>query len=223
MSYSPTALPHFRDALELLLQAHEYARELQRSPWDFALELEALRQAGLNYNDCRWLVYQEYLLHTAAAGPPREAESPAGGNGRLVLTPASCFILTRHGVACARAVLGVEDPACVCDLSAAAGPDLPAAAVHPRWDRDCRELWFGAALVKQFKTAAANQEMILAAFEEEHWPVCVDDPLPPQPEVEPKRRLRDTVGSLNRNQKRFLIRFCSNGNGQSVRWAPVTD
>lgn len=44
---------------------------------------------------------------------------------------------------------------------------------------------------------------------------------PPQPGIEPKRRLHETVYSLNRNQKRFLIRFFGNGNGQGVRWEPV--
>jgi hypothetical protein len=212
--------PHFTEALGLLLQAYEYAQELQRSPWDFALELEALRESGLNHNDCRWLVYQNYLLHALGDRLSPEGEGPAGASGRLILSAASCFILTPHWVVRARAVLG--RPASFPSPPVASEPELPAPAAHPRWDKDRRELWFGTALVKQFKVPAANQETVLAAFQEEQWPACLDDPLPPQPDIDPKRRLHDTVGSLNRNQKRFLIRFAGNGNGLGVRWGPVT-
>ena len=76
----------------------------------------------------------------------------------------------------------------------------------------------GGIVVKQFKVPALNQERILAAFEEEGWPVHIDDPLPPHPEQDPKRRLHDTINSLNRNQKKPLIQFLGNGNGQGIRW-----
>ena len=66
--------------------------------------------------------------------------------------------------------------------------------------------------------AGTNQERILAAFEEEGWPVHIDDPLPPHPEQDSKRRLHDTINSLNRNQKKRLIQFLGNGNGQGIRW-----
>jgi hypothetical protein len=65
---------------------------------------------------------------------------------------------------------------------------------------------------------AANQERVLAAFEEEGWPVHIDDPLPPSPDQDSKRRLHDTINSLNRNQKCPLIRFVGDGTGQGVRW-----
>jgi hypothetical protein len=212
----------FREALTLLLQAHEYAQGLHRSPWDFALELEALRETGLNHNDCRWLVYQNYVLHAGAAGLPLDTDGQVDTKDRLVLSTASCFILTPRGVSQARAVLGQELPASVLGAPSALETDRPAAVAGPRWDKDRRELWFGTALVKQFKVPAANQEIILAAFQEEAWPACLDDPLPPQPQLDPKRRLRDTVCSLNRNQKHFLIRFFGNGNGQGVRWEPAS-
>jgi hypothetical protein len=56
------------------------------------------------------------------------------------------------------------------------------------------------------------------AFEEEHWPPRIDDPLPKNPELLPKRRLHDAIKSLNRNQKRSLIRFMGDGTGEGVRW-----
>ena len=56
-------------------------------------------------------------------------------------------------------------------------------------------------LVKRFKVPAPNQEMILAAFEEESWPVRIDDPLPVHPCLAAKRRLHETITSLNRHQR----------------------
>jgi hypothetical protein len=79
----------------------------------------------------------------------------------------------------------------------------------------------GEVVVKQFKVPAANQERILAAFEEDGWPIRIDDPLPPAVEQDPKRRLHDTINSLNRNQKRPLIRFIGDGSGQGIRWQLV--
>ena len=60
--------------------------------------------------------------------------------------------------------------------------------------------------------------MILAAFEEEGWPPRIDDPLPPKPDQDPKRRLHDTINSLNRNQQHLLIQFFGDGSGQGIRW-----
>jgi hypothetical protein len=81
----------------------------------------------------------------------------------------------------------------------------------------------GYVVVKQYKVPAANQERVLAAFEEEGWPVHVDDPLPPSGELDPKRRLHDTINSLNRNQKSGLIRFLGDGSGEGIRWELVAE
>jgi hypothetical protein len=90
--------------------------------------------------------------------------------------------------------------------------------LNPKWDRDRQLLKVGSVVVKQFKVPAANQEVILAAFEEESWPPRIDDPLPPHPDQSSKRRLQVTIKSLNRNQKRQLIRFLGDGSGEGVRW-----
>ena len=76
----------------------------------------------------------------------------------------------------------------------------------------------GNTVVKRFRVPAANQEAILAVFEEEHWPARIDDPLPPHREQSPKRRLQETIKSLNRNQKKSMIRFLGDGSGQGVLW-----
>jgi len=93
----------------------------------------------------------------------------------------------------------------------------------PHWDRQCRVLRVGQYVVKQYKRPSPNQEMVLAAFEEENWPPRIDDPLPPQGEQEPKCRLHDTIKWLNRNHEHCLMRFLGDGTGEGVRWQLVGD
>jgi hypothetical protein len=73
-------------------------------------------------------------------------------------------------------------------------------------------------LVKQFRLPALNQELILAAFEEEAWPPHIDDPLPNALGQDPKQRLHDTIKRLNRHQVNRLIRFRSDGTGSGIIW-----
>ncbi|MCA9075835.1 MAG: hypothetical protein KDA93_12430 [Planctomycetaceae bacterium] len=66
-----------------------------------------------------------------------------------------------------------------------------------------------------------NQEVVLCAFEEDGWPERVDDPLPPQPDQDSKRRLADTIKCLNRKQVNKLIHFRGDGTGQGIVWERV--
>jgi hypothetical protein len=88
----------------------------------------------------------------------------------------------------------------------------------PRWAVRTRELWFTDKLVKRFRVPSPNQARVLAAFEEEGWPSSIDDPLPPCPEQNPKRRLHDTIRGLNRHQKEARIFFAGNGTGDGIIW-----
>jgi len=210
--------PRTSQALQLLLDAYEYSQDLNCPVWDFALEIAVLREGGLNNSDLRWLVYRRYLLHAPEAALLGAAGPPPRAAGRLALSEESCFVLTPEGVSFARSRLAqkpevppVHDHA----PAARAGPPLP---LVPHWDKDRRELRLGELLVKQFKVPAPNQEIILGTLQDDLWPAYIDDPLPPHPCIDPKRRLHDTLGSLNRNQKHPLIRFLGNGNGEGVRW-----
>ena len=91
----------------------------------------------------------------------------------------------------------------------------------PSWDPECRLLCWNGQIVKQFKVPSPTQESILAAFEEEGWPAAIDDPLPPQPEQDSKRRLRNTIQHLNANQKVPLVFFRGDGSGQRILWEPA--
>jgi hypothetical protein len=222
--------------LAVLREAYEYALDLRLDSWDFAVELSTLRPLGLTNSDCRWLIGKglvECGFELTLAGDERRSFRRSAN---LKLTKRSCLILTTAGVVAAGGQPSVEAlservssvvdspqrpghrPVSFPEIIAAAGISDP----RPTWDRDRQQLRLGNVIIKQFKVPAANQEAVLAAFEEESWPVRIDDPLSPRPDQDSKRRLHDTINSLNRNQKRPLIRFVGDGSGEGVRWEFVT-
>jgi hypothetical protein len=92
------------------------------------------------------------------------------------------------------------------------------AEVVPVWDARRRELRAGHLLVKRFRQPARNQELVLAAFAEDHWPPRIDDPLPPELGQDAKQRLHSTITNLNRGHQHRIIRFEGGGDGESVCW-----
>ena len=211
-----------RDALTMLLEAHGYAHEVGRDEWEFAVEISALHSAGLTSSDLRWLVCQGFLAHGVEVTLEGSAVREFRWGGYLTFSNTTCFILAEAGLSFAR-TLGLHD-------SFAPQPDYrPTLRLEadegpiPKWDQQRKELRLGGHLIKQFKLPAANQEMILSAFEEEGWPPRIDDPLPPPPDQDPKLRLHSTINSLNRRHRTSLIRFLGDGNGLGVRWERVAE
>jgi hypothetical protein len=96
-------------------------------------------------------------------------------------------------------------------------PSRPAAAI-PRWERATQQLMWRGSVIKTFRQPAVNQELILAAFEEQGWPLRIDDPLPRTKDIDPKVRLHDTIKRLNRNHLFRIIRFGGDGCGRGIRW-----
>jgi hypothetical protein len=220
-------------AISLLLKASTYAEDTGRNLWEFAVTIGELLREGIAENELRWLVCRGYIQQAD--------EITATGNQRafdhhvsLRFCERSAFIIRSAGVAFSRELLKAaaqlddrdENASRSCD----ANPQrtkLPSVEnsrhdsnghQHPKWDRDRRELRVGNKLIKVFKLPSPMQEAILMAFEEEKWPPRIDDPLPGHPDYPPKRRLHDTIKSLNRNQKNCLIRFMGDGTGEGIRW-----
>ena len=190
-------------------------------------------------SDLRWLVKRGYLCHarevTAKQDTVRRFD-PAEQN--LAFANTTCFLLAQAG----QALLGVEhspanrgvipmsvvadslhSPFDQPDMAAGPQTDRPSdaqsgPAVTPNWDRDTRTFTVGEHVVKRFRVPSSNQEAVLKAFQEEGWPTAIDDPLPPVPDCEPKRRLRDTIKSLNLNQVTRVIHFRGDGRGEGVTW-----
>jgi hypothetical protein len=216
-------IPCLRNALQLLLQATEYAAEMNRDEWEFAVEIAYLQEVGLTVNDIRWLIFQDYVQHAVEINDPRN-ESRVFQNHSKLLASHSCFVLTPRGIEFARSINANGLPARQ-GPSGPSGTELIARPRHaeilkPNWDKDRRALLYGPHIVKQFKVPAPNQEIILATFDEEDWPVRIDDPLPNHSAMDSKRRLHDTINSLNRNQKITLLRFQGDGTGESICWYP---
>ncbi|MEO1527627.1 MAG: hypothetical protein AAFX06_19530 [Planctomycetota bacterium] len=88
----------------------------------------------------------------------------------------------------------------------------------PVWDPDKRELRLRDDVVKRFRQPSRNQELVLAAFQEDGWPSRIDDPLPMEIDRDPKERLQATIKSLNRHQIEKQIRFSGDGTGQAILW-----
>jgi hypothetical protein len=231
-----TLSPRLRAVMSVLLEAYDYAQDLRLDSWDFAVELATLRPLGLTNSDCRWLIGKglvEAGFELTLAGDERRSFRQCTN---LKLSKRTCLVLSSAGVVAVGGQSSVESlhqrvstvvdspdrpdhrPVSFPEIIAAAGVSEP----KPTWDRDRQQLRLGNLIVKQFKVPAANQEAILAAFQEEDWPVRIDDPLPPKSDQDPKRRLHDTINSLNRNQKRPLLRFVGDGSGEGVRWEFVS-
>ncbi len=195
----------FKAALMLLLEAYAYAQDLQCDPWEFAVEIETLRDLGLMPNDFRWLVRKGLFLagcdKRKTCSRPKTFPSCQGYSfNQRTCNKKALFILTESGLAMAQKIL--ENP-----MPLKHEPHLPLMlfqnsepCVLPHWDSELRELHVQDQIVKQYKFRAPNQEVILTAFEEEHWPRRIDDPLRQDPSQDqtPKRRLNDTVKAFNR-------------------------
>lgn len=203
---------------------------MDQSEWDFAIRIDELQTAGLLSNDFRWLICKGFIEHACEIAPASDDVRSFRRGPRLRFGRTSCFVLTIAGVGFVTSMLQhARRDQRRRQRPMQRGPqgngqgkrNSRRVPLMPEWDRDRQELRLGDVVIKQFKVPAVNQERILAAFEEEGWPVRVDDPLPPVMDQDPKARLHDTIVSLNRNQKHPLIRFYGDGTGQGVRWGAV--
>src|SRR5262245_33106732 len=78
------ALGHDLQAgLSLLLQAHRCARDVGNDPWDFSVDANTLRDAGLTGSHLRWLLCKGCLRHA------RETTRPGARRRTFRLRPAT--------------------------------------------------------------------------------------------------------------------------------------
>lgn len=197
-----------RHALLQLRDAHTTACALRRPPEEFALQLQLSGSQWTGQTTLRWLLHgglAHHLYETTKTGQQqRTFRHVAHGRFRA----SSCFLISRAGLALSRQLMAPRPDA---------GADREA-SVHPCYDSGRRALLVEGVTIKIFRVPAENQELILKAFEEDRWPFRIDDPLPPQSDQDPKRRLHDTIDRLNRNQLRRWIHFSGDGTGRGVCW-----
>ena len=202
-------------ALAQLAKAHAYACATAAELWQFAVEIDELTALGLTKTDLRWLALSGYVDHACEVTRSEDTTRRFQPRPSLAFTERTCFILTDAGLSLVRAEQPGPEILRLPDDSAAtptAGPSVP------RWDRERRTLYVGERIVKQYRQPSANQQAVLAAFEEEGWPYRIDDPLPPRAEQDPKYRLHHTIHRLNSHQQHHLIRFTGDGTGEAVCW-----
>lgn len=216
------------NGVALLLQATTLAAEVEREAWDFAVEIATLHLAGVSNSDLRWMICKGYVQHSYEVTEPLETSRRFRACNELSFSNRSCFVLTSKGQRFARQIVtqnshstDVRNHTDGNGAFKSPGKSLSEPTMQiacPVWDSGRHQLRVADVIVKEFKLPSPNQETILSAFEEEQWPPCVADPLPVHPDLDPKRRLHDTIKSLNRNQRTFLIRFMGDGTGEGVRW-----
>ena len=202
--------PKMRAGMQLLLEAFAYAHNTKKDAAEFAVEVAALRAVGLNHSDLRWLICKGYVQHADETTSSDDDKRTFREAANLAFSNATCFVLSGKGAAAAKYVI-------------APFGKRPSQSGLPYWDGAAHELRFHGRLVKRYQRPSPNQEMILAAFQEEGWPPRIDDPLPPCDDQEPRQRLRDAIKNLNRNQRYGLIRFFGDGTGQGIRWCEIRD
>ncbi len=198
--------PSMKLALAHLLEAHDAARIAKQPKWEFAVELHALKE--ISHSEVRCLICQglvEHAVESTRNGSKRRVFSKPAG---LHFIAASCLVLSDKGVKAGRALA---------EKTMQTQTNSPPRDAIPAWDGRCRQLWLGEVLVKEFRQLARNQEAILAAFQEEGWPPCIDDPLPGVAGQDASERLHNAIKRLNIQLVR-LLRFSTDGTGQGALW-----
>lgn len=208
-------------SLRKLARAYQFAVDCDRSRWDFAVEIADLNSLGVSHDELRWMIGKGLVEHAREVGDGQGIGRTFDSPGGFMFSSRSCFVVTSTGLQLAN------------ELTEEFGDDFLSLTLcepprvytrpEPNWDDQRHELRLGSVLVKRFKWRAANQEAVLAAFQEDGWPARIDDPLPPVPETDPKRRLSDTIKCLNRKQQNSLIRFSGDGTGEGVLWDIVSN
>ena len=214
-------------AFNLLIRAYRHAADSGGDPWQFAIAIDELRTIGLHDIDLCWLLSKGYAEHAVETTIPGDRQRSFRTLATRIVCPRTYYALAKEGfMALSRLGLSPShrqpgDDAANTEPPPREDSALPATGQRPVWDSEQRELRFAGHLIKRFRVPAPNQERILAAFEEEGWPPGIDDPLSPEGEQDPIRRLQATIKSLNRNQLKLLIRFRGNGNGDRICWDMV--
>jgi hypothetical protein len=209
--------PRIRLFLQTLREALEYSLDLKTSRWEFAVEWQALRRFGVTPSDLRWLaargMIESGLEVTKLSSPERSFQSCQ----QLVISKRTCFVLTDAGEELLASGLLADGSRLVdADWPANESSAEDAAAVlRPHWDHDRLELRLGSTVLRQFKLPSADEERVLAAFEERGWPRRIGSPLPAGGDF---RRLVECVAALNWRLRRPLLHFGCNEQGHEVTW-----
>lgn len=209
--------PKLAPGITALLEAFDYAQDVDCDAWEFAVSIRELQSLGIVASDLRWLVRKGFIEHASEVTVLGDNGRQFRPTGDLTFCDSTCVILTPAGVAANSDGQNRNLTANSCHTNYSKNGHGLSSSL-PIWDCDARKLFFRSVLVKWFKWRAANQEVVLSAFQEEGWPSRIDDPLCPRPDQDPKRRLSDTIKCLNQKQTNEVIRFHGDGSGEGIVW-----
>lgn len=198
--------------LNSLNEALAYARDLRTSRWELAVEWDTLRRFGVTPSDLRWLAGRGLVESGLEVTTPSSRQRSFHPCQQLMISKRTCFVLTDAG----EELLARRSRLVDADWPASDSPSEDrSAATLPQWDHDRLELRLGTTVLRQFKLPSADEERVLAAFEERGWPHCIGSPLPAGAEY---RRLVECVTALNWRQRRPLLHFGCSEPGNQVTW-----
>lgn len=207
-----------KPAFDVLLAAFDYADDAGSDKWEFAVSIRHLHELGLSEIDLRWLVQKGYVEHAREMTLPGDSTRQFRPTGEVTFCKRTCFVLTEEGISKACSVAVDRSLSAANESGSFQDSYQVGRNSVPHWDGETHELRMDGKTVKRFKWPAANQQVVLSAFQEEGWPAHIDDPLPPQPDQDSKRRLSDTIKCLNRKQLHELIHFRGDGTGEGIIW-----
>ena len=210
--------PIHRAALMLAL-AYDRARDVDCDPWQFAVAMQELIAIGVTVSDLRWLVVKGYAEHAHETTRTSDSTRKFKPSRNLAFRDSTRFVISEAGLL----FLDSESRQTKLTLCSDANDQRAAFIILPHWDYDARVLSFDGQVVKEYRVPSPNQEVVLAAFQEEGWPNFIDDPLSPKGDLHPKQRLRDTIRYLNSHHKNKLIRFRGDGTGERIVWESIVD
>jgi len=190
--------------LLLLREGTELARHLDEKPWQFSIEYQQLVLRGATDEIIQRLMSAELIQHSIET-----SEDPTSARTFVrsldLSASRSCFVITPAGVP-EMINAGI--------ISRDNGP----VSLRPVWCNQSKELRIAGQLVKQFRWQASNQQLILDRFQQLGWPTRIDDPIPMDGRVCPRKRLHDAIKCLNRRHPRRLVRFHGDGTSKGVEW-----
>ena len=203
--------------LNALREALEYALDLNTSRWEFAVEWDALRRFGVTRSDLRWLSARGLIESGLEASKPECQLRSFQHCQRLVVSRRTCFVLTDAGEELlADGLLANRSRLEDADWPTSdSPPENDSAAALPQWDHDRQELRLGSTVLRQFKLPSADEERVLAAFEERGWPHRIGSPFPAEGD---RQRLIECVVALNWRLRRPLLHFEVSEQDLEVTW-----
>jgi hypothetical protein len=208
-------------ALGSLYDAYRYAVDTSATVWEFAVSIDFLQRLGVCESELRWLVRRGLVEHGYETSNLDTQQRTFKKTEALVFGKRTCFVLSQQGLIELENLRSKECSSLLRQtktISHCREVLLHTEPPIPNWDIVTKRLQFRGAVVKCFRWPAINQECLLNAFQEEGWPERIDDPLPPLEELDPKRRLADTIKCLNRNQSNPLLHFRGDGTGEGILW-----